>query len=456
MDKEDGGRAEKAGRGMSRGEFLAVGGAGVVGAGLGVGCEAASPQEAPTVGDSTEEEPTNPCVRRECADSPEWEIPASHLNTLWSHVLPRLVAIAWREGTSIRDWQERQLAEATSVDLSNRRWSVDVKSDPQRGTDSLQKECDGSWAFLTRVSALNSYLARGDAMPIRIMGEGGFDFILSPQGLDIFIPDKPEKRRDLVHYYTFRRTGRRSIGIPKYMDCDVSGIQTDSPTGPSAIWMNYDSVVELVERHSADDECKAAVVRCLDTHLSREGRAGQLQVRLAPQTFMCIMEGLRCWQLSGAVYRGIMTELPRIVANIWLERIDGVDGANNSYATRFESSDKCREIFEERLETSLPPLMEMRIDDPVSQAAAPLDSVSIAEPLPSGRLDPATNRDLVPDSLSLVSITPQCSSFDVRITNNGVFLPQLDNGVPTESEVYAAMMNGTAGNPVFTDSQRTQ
>ncbi|MGD2071161.1 MAG: hypothetical protein PVI57_21010, partial [Gemmatimonadota bacterium] len=80
----------------------------------------------------------------------------------------------------------------------------------------------------------------------------------------------------------------------------------------------------------------------------------------------------------------------------------------------------------------------------------------IAEPLPSGRLDPATNRDLVPDSLSLVSITPQCSSFDVRITNNGVFLPQLDNGVPTESEVYAAMMNGTAGNPVFTDSQRTQ
>jgi hypothetical protein len=261
---------------------------------------------------------------------------------------------------------------------------------------------------------------------LQVLGTRGFDFVLSDAGLDLFMPDKPKTEAELVRYYTFRRTGRRGIGIPQYMSTGSPAIATESPTGPGQMEVRYDLLLNLVSvppappaapgapEDAPEDPC-ADRLKCLNFHLFGTPEPpkpphGPLRVSISIDEFMCMLEGVRCWQLAGSVYRGIMTELPRVVATIWAERIAGATGDPKSYHNRFpiETNDGLREIFCERLETALPDYGHMRFET--------------------------------------------YGGLDVKITNEGLFFPALADSYPNLKVMLEAIRDGEAGNPVFTDS----
>jgi hypothetical protein len=142
------------------------------------------------------------------------------------------------------------------------------------------------------------------------------------------------------------------------------------------------------------------------------------------EAFYAAASKTRCWQLEGSVYRGILEQLPRVVATIWREHYTGYSANPVSYFMRwFDDPNDIRSIFMERLETSLPKANEMQFK------LEPLD--------------------------------------DVLITNHGLVFPALDDPRnPTATDVTGnvplpdwktmveAISTGAAGNPVFTDTRR--
>jgi hypothetical protein len=138
-------------------------------------------------------------------------------------------------------------------------------------------------------------------------------------------------------------------------------------------------------------------------------------VEFSFQSFLSAAAAVRCWQLEGSVYRAIITELPRVVADIWMEGASGAHAFSESYSQRFQPGNpKAREIFMERIETSLPDEHHMLFD---------------------------------------VVLGLQ----DVEVSNRGFRLPGV--GVPGTvgpgwGPILDAIIAGRAGNPVFTDSKR--
>jgi hypothetical protein len=111
------------------------------------------------------------------------------------------------------------------------------------------------------------------------------------------------------------------------------------------------------------------------------------------------------------------------VATIWHEYYTGFYQDPNSYYRTWDSA-RTREIFKERLETSLPGYQDMVFD---------------VEHLP---LSPMT---------------------DVVVSRRGLHLPSLggdwaqdplDVPPPNTQEMFEAISTGAAGNPVFTDTRR--
>jgi hypothetical protein len=376
-------------------------------------------------------------------------------------------------------------------------------------------DIEGTDTFEDRKSKLLGHLQSPVPIPIHIVGEGEFDFVLSDQGLELFVPGEPADIRDLVRYFTFRGTGRRPIGIPYYLGpsgpatprlayAKPTAMSTDSPTGPGQILMSRPAVeaeiVSVLALNPAMQACVEEVLHCLDAksgpgptqvgvedspivreyaelsqRIARALRVGDpvleadrrrladLRVlrrrpeRLATQRqvyvtqeppavamsaeeYACLMKPLRCWQIAGSVYRGIMTELPRVVATMWLEELDAVPVAanGNSYQSHFSRGGNgnddsgIRKVFRERLETSLPDARHMEFR---TYTTAPGDR-------------------------------PAWTDRDVMITNQGFFFPRVDpldvadnDPVVTEArsqakvlDIYNEIMKGRAGNPVFTDS----
>jgi hypothetical protein len=316
-----------------------------------------------------------------------------------------------------------------------------------------------------RFKAVDAYLSdlAPGRIPITWPAPGGYDFLLSDKGLEMFVPERPKDARDLLRYYTFRATGRRAIGTPKYLEQAISATSTDTATGPGEIVFPPEVLLEIVRGGVAgptDPACEA-LLRCVEirtglpfssawslhwTELRNWGdelisslphlrkpdydrrKPGRGGLPLTLEEYRCLVSGFRCWQMEGATYRGIMTEFPRVAALVWMEEIDGIP-PTGSYRNRIDQPSRAREVFMERLETMIAEDMKFE----------PCDSTTPVLGL---------------------NWQPRWALDDVMVTNQGIFFPKVPRwnaafGPDHLHSILAEMAGGRAGNPVFTDSMRT-
>ena len=344
-----------------------------------------------------------------------WVLPAGILNVLWGDVIPLLAARCWRGGPCVIGAGNAQLA---SLIQGLPGWSR-----------------NGPWKARAQLAV--DYLGRPDAAPIRVVGEGAYDFLLSNHGVDFFLPERPETAEDLYHFYTYRRTGQDPIAIPGYLNEPVSALSTQARTGPSQIWIDPQAILDIADLLPVGcDEAagvrgkvqrmverskparKALEERAAKAALRRQGPDAppdeRLQIRLeGVGNLVCLLHDFRCWQLEGAVAQAIFTETPRVVATIWL--------GTGTYGSRWPDpgDEGLREIFEERLEVTVPDADHMAFTQQPSPAPT----------------------------------SPSWDEHDIMVTSRGLFFPPLPASPPGFEDMLDEIVDGRAANPVFTDSR---
>ena len=363
-------------------------------------------------------EPSTEDCRPDCPESEDrWVLPAGVLNVLWGDVMPLLAARCWRGGPCV-------------IGADNARLASLIKGLPGWTREARWKD---------RVAPVVAYLGQDDAAPIRTLGEGAYDFLLSNDGVDFLLPERPETAEELYRFYTYRRTGRDPITIPGYLTAPVSALSGNTRTGPSQIWIDPDEILGIADLLPPDcpprtgvrarlqrmeersrDACEARKARARQAARHRRGPESppddRLRVRLGGTgNLACILQDFRCWQLEGAVTQAIFVETPRIVATIWME---GNPDGDYSRRWRQPGDDGLREIFEERLEVSLPEV----------------DRMAFTEHEASAR-------------------SPSWADDDIMITNRGFFFPPLPATPPGFEDMLDEIVDGRAANPVFTDTR---
>lgn len=456
------------GQPMSRAAFIGTGAGAALGvAATGPGLPGMSPGR-PPLEDGPGPAPSPPSALT-------WSMPAGILNALWSDFFPRLIGVTWHDDL---------VATLPPVDLLTEGAAPFIDAAAAGAPPTLRRGVaadgmlellvwlkermdrneapgkDASTALKQRLDRVIGFFeahksATGSPFPLFVAGAGGYDFLLSEWGIEFFVPDSPQKADDLLRYYAFRQTGRPSLGIPTYLDNAVSLVSIDAPTGPSQIEVDPTVVVVALRLAWSDAEAARLMTRWGITRARWETIQEAMKVwrgdpaRVVPGTdrlfprgrgprptglafdeYACALGSLRSWKVEGSVYRGIAVELPRIVANAWLERPDRIQPPpsmtlplpGNSYRQRFADpgDDGLRGLFRERLETMLPTADRM-----VCRTGAPAACPG----------DPLWNAD------------------DVMITNQGFYFPVL-SPEPNLRNMLAQIAQGRAGNPVFTDSKR--
>ncbi len=427
---------------ITRGQFLATGAAAAASLG-------AAPASAYTAAAGMARA-QQPCALGCNNPTERWRIPATVLNALWSDCMPRLVARWWKPEPVLS-------LEAATAWTSNTGPSAaflaQLADDIENLPDAPPLVPGTTPKLDIRRDMVVEYLrSAADPIPIRIIPNSGFDYVLSDWGLDMFLPWPPLDNADWIRYYTYRRTGRPAIGLPTYM-AGAGSADIDSPTGPSQAWIDPTLIVNMITSAVNNGQTaqlcavqaesfiqmtaappSPADLQTMQNVLERRGaRPGAppglgfplREPGIPPRTInadtvQCVLEPLRCWQVSGSVFRGIQTELPRVVATNWLEQLTSPVTPNaSSYNSRKDTPNGLRKIFMERLESLLHSM------PPMAMAFQPQNT-------------PA-NWD----------------ADDIMVTNQGFHFPRIPQVPPTADAIMTQIVNGEAGNPVFTDSMRT-
>lgn len=428
----------------------------------------------------------DPCAPASCdwqSRALSWCIPAGVLNSLWSDFFPRLVAVAWHDALVAP--AARYLAPGDPPPLQGGttgtglldlllwlRGRMAADAPPGQDTpDFMKRRLDAVIKFFWAHQA-----ETGKPFPLVVAGTGGYDFLLSDWGIEMFMPDPPPDAHELLRYYAFRQTGRPSLGIPSYLTPSaLSLISIDAPTGPSQIEVDagalalvlppeclppkhllggwrmtsgeWDEMKKRVKRWPHDspalpnpDEISIEKLHvhwhrdhhwhvCLvvEKKRPRDDEPGEPAepFRLNFDEYVCLVRKSRCWQVEGSVYRGFATELPRIVATAWMEP-GGVGPYTNAFNDPGEQG--LRELFRQRLETMLPRFEQMAFQELGGSPPT----------LPNGSAAPGA---------------PRWNVGDVMITDQGFYFPPLSKAPGLES-MLEEIAGGRAGNPVFTDSRR--
>lgn len=376
----------------------------------------------------------------------DWHLPATMLNILWSDVYPRMLANIWRGDKNwfphsdysykTRNWlaiaaddgspvqeeakgllEDRHTFGATTPEEYDRLYDRNVKEGLKRRIDDLialaaarrdeaGKVDPSRGVFEQRALRLKAYLDDPHAVPIRIIDHDAYDFLLSRDGVEFFKPEQPQTPEALLQRYTIRTTGRLPLGLPALFatngggDGHVDLVQIDTPDNPGLI-------VSRPERQdtAADESDELFKQR----HLVRRDH-----------------EADDYWQIPGGVYRAIVYETPRVVATIWYHHYAGStseDGYQARYGSRADSG--LRDIFEERLELTLPPSRDMRYFSPPSAGGTkPYETLG------------------------------SWISQEINIVRAGFFFPELleEDKAPDLDSMLSDIAAGTAGNPVITSS----
>ena len=378
-----------------------------------------------------------------------WLLSGSVLNAFWRHCFPRLVAKFWLDPASVTSLSNPSTAitpkEPTMVKFLND-LAADVDALPINSPKFAQKK-QLVVAYLTSSTS--------NRIPIRFISGGGFDYVLSEWGLDLFSPPAPKTEADLYDFYTYRATSTPAIGIPFYMTEAVGDAYIDPDADQARITL--EKIVEMLHAgagagYLSDDRAaktiaslqKAAAQPEVDEHpagIDRDSDRSGTTARKSPgngidgrnidptvnlKSLKAVLKSVRCWQIDGADLRGIQTQLPRVVAKKWFEQAVG-SADPNAYARRIHQPDGLRRILNERLELSLPAAERMRFE---------------MRPRP-GSSDTIDNEIVVTDKGFLFPYAA-----DLAELPDPTQRPSVDRRVA----ILEAIVVGAAGNPVFTDS----
>jgi hypothetical protein len=485
-------------KGMSRAEFLSGGAVAAAAASLG-GLGVISAEQA--------QRPPAVSVQQDCRSNclskiETWSVPASILNALWSDCFPRLVAKYWLLG-GLPSLSSPSLETVLGAEM---RTFLDKLAD-----DIAQ--LTGSCRFVQRRDAVVTYLKGSNSprIPIRFIDAGGFDFVLSDWGLDLFAPPRPEKPEEILLYYTYRKTGNAAIGIPDYLANAVPAVDISAPTGPSQAFIDPTIIVRIINdaarNETITDECAQMAVMCLRAGILRvdpdppahfdpygTGSVGRVTrpTRLPPggdtaridtlrlgggenivgrlptsststqrlraavsmDTVRCVLDPVRCWQISGAVFRGLQVELPRVVATKWLEESLGATTTTRCYSQRLQGTAQAAAAAADAIAAGATTAAAAA----AGAAAGAAEAASELRAILMERLETA-----LPDDKAMVfAFRPDIA--DITVTNRGLFFPALTpaptSDAPmspfTVNEMLQQMVDGDAANPVFTDSVRSE
>jgi hypothetical protein len=455
-------------RNMTRGEFLSVGGSGAVAAALpGAAWEPATAMRASRRAQTS---------TLQCASEAEldWALPAKHLNTLFSDLLPRVAAAVWANAGP--SWPP-------APSLGHQLSPNDVKQHIRDNwiTFFTNNAANYTAPFIRRLEDLDAYLGVADkSVPVYFIDRPGFDMVLSSEGVDLFPPPDitgfgGAAVSEMMRYYTFRTTGRAPIGLPgvlpslaphmiaaatgaSQMDRGPAVVTEDLLPALQAIASLEGNPTEILSLcgmfdllgtddmwlkiKNLDDESRSSfLVRFLgmDPVTARQSFSdfttyhGFLEDNLpggpcTPPTsewYSCEKKKDRCWQVSGAVYRGMLEQFPRLIAQAWFEQPGTVPSAQFPAQVAAGNPTTLRSRMRERMETALDGEDRMVFGWGPVQPPAPAGDWS-------GVID----------------------SGGLMITNQGFYFTK-PGIVPNLAACLTEIIAGKAGNPVFTDSSQT-
>ena len=488
---------------MERREFLGAGAA------MGASAYLGSPGRPGVAEVGADSEMADPeCCRRNRRELRR-DVPAKTLNALWTGLWPRMAARIWLDpalswpvkkdpttgewrdiGPDLQVWIESFLGTNNVSNPVSGPGNQLKPGDPAVNAQSLtdfkgNHRTDGSPEFQREMRALHAYLHQpldAGRAPIRLVGEGAYDFILTEQGVDLWTPPdiraggatEAEQRQLLLDAYEFRRTGRPPLAIANVMEGAVDF--PDAPTGPGQIaspvdmklllelcvntgdgtaleycgvregairWIREAEAREL-DRGALEQELRQvlaalgatvddieaivlasdpleAFLEWLDDHRLAEDESC---TPLSTELYRCALLTQRCWVLTGSVFRGVLEQFPREVADRWAR-------SPNFDIRAIDPRHEC----EQRLEVRFPQRMRFEFTPPIGPDF--VDALGI-----------------IPNPLNLA--TPLWDREHVMVTNTGLLFPTEigDNGsAGSVGDLLTAIVTGRAGNPIFTDTR---
>ena len=372
-------------------------------------------------------------------DHLRWCMPSSVLNALWGSVMARIAATVWRGQLKWPPETEGQLVHADMYgfpvegDVLDEFWETlarisfgsvaGYKSKRAALQKSLHDKLPEHSELQRAAHLVLSYFdPKGDdphRIRFRVIKAHAYDFVLSSEGIDVFIPPDPfvdddgarnmeRGRAEILRMYKFRETGKPPIGLP--------GLPATGGTESRGYHVPISQLTNPTGSYQIHEDWA-------------RGQSNAVQ-----------------WWLTGSAYRGMMHQLPRVIASLWYESVawppsdpeGGPEGDQHTIRDDFEEEDGfadldgrgdrpkgLRRLLEQRTETRFPRHMAM-------------DVLGEGEAIPGlgeGGDAPAS-----------------WDACDVMITNLGLHFPDPGMVAPDIEDILDAIESGVAGNPVFTDS----
>jgi hypothetical protein len=390
---------------------------------------------------------------------PQWHVSSSVLASFWGGVMPRLAAAVWSHELyntkPALEWPPKKCphnytpypikGQALKKFWNGLAFLVFPHNDAD--PDNLAKEYkrlredldvgvrDGARFSDGQRQAhevLNYFDPDGSAanrMLMRVIREEAYDFILHARGLDVFVPPKPWDVRSL-----------KAVSIPEAVDYSTL---VEEPDLEEEREISEEARNEMKKKRILTRRRLLRTYKIRNTGHPPIAIPGGRSKRPIPTIQMAAPTGVSWaspkwfkrrykeneegnWYLTGSIYRGIMAELPKLIAALWyeVELFDAQPKKKDTYFYKFEN-DGLKSLVAERIETALPENFKIKVAQPEENPGLP-------------RWDPK----------------------DIMITQEGMTIPSPwrksgGNVVyksPDTRAMLGQIMSGLAGNPVFTDT----
>jgi hypothetical protein len=351
-------------------------------------------------------------MAKSASGRPKWLLPGSVLNALWGSVMPKLAATVWKGelhwpptqapavpingkrliGHRLEGTAREEFWEALcKIAFSTTKTYRGLRSELAKGTlQNGARVSAGQRAAHVVLEYFDPKSPNGKCVPVRIIRTSAYDFVLSSAGLDVFIPENPFKDGD-------QQGQIKVLQMYRFRECGTPPIAL--PGTPSTFGKDVSEVLIPIPRLSTP-------TGSYQIHEEwAKGQANKVD-----------------WWLAGSSYRSMMAALPKVIATKWydvlVQKTYGATAAAGFGPTGALFGVDLRQLLQERMETPLPTDMDITV---FGQGQGPWQG------------------------------DPLWRDHDVMITDEGFYIP--DPGDPPDAkQILTAIEKGTAGNPVFTDS----
>lgn len=376
---------------------------------------------------------------RHCIKGQKWCVTAQDLNAFWNILYPRMMPWFWGNR---RAWEGKSNHDARKI-LYNRLTAI-IKA--IWGKNRQPRD-----VRLVAQHFRDNVLDGPCKVPILFYLDGAFDFIITNEGLVLPVPPNPNDARygrgdapirRIYQLYALRSTASPPLGAAT--DLRQSGgcsLVQNFSIGNNAIFglraAHLSHFPSIVVRKANITNMPEDLIDILVNHeLIPNPDSPSSSIRIGLECFMWIFQKRRDikWQVSGSVFRKIMREFPKIIAQIWYDESLVDEFKNTAYPTPTSVPN--------RVQIALPDLQSYRTR--YNNPAAQYGLRSIFEE----RMEIVLPGDLLRFEVG------RKSEEDVCVCKEGFFFPELPS-TPSITELYRDWTLGNAGNPVFTDTAHT-